>query len=402
MDKLDLVSYIPAAFRSFPAYLQQHIHHARNPWSFFEYYQNAPDSIHTIMPLFWTSLTLTYVLGLVTGNVSQIDRQWTFLPIAYSLHFVLYPLFNNNGEAFLHNLPRLCLMWSLMVVWGVRLTAHTARRGLYNFFDEDYRWQIWRDQLPTWLFQLFHLGFIAIAQSLLLAAMSLPYQNVLLTPRPTQSSSALGLPYGLGATDVILTVLTLLTIYTQFMADNQQYHFQTYKQHVKKSQSQDDINVNIPRNVTTYKQGPFDITWTPKDAQRGFITKGLWAWSRHPNFACEMTFWALQGLFPLLSASFGSVGAGLTVGEKRGMVLPSPIIPAIAYSCLFIASTWFTESITAPKYPAYKSYQALVGQFAPQVTVFKGIISLLLGTRTRLAEELGWVGSRDVKGKKVQ
>jgi steroid 5-alpha reductase family enzyme len=162
--------------------------------------------------------------------------------------------------------------------------------------------------------------------------MSLPYQNVLLTPRPAQSSSTLGLPYGLGATDVILTVLTLLTIYTQFMADNQQYHFQTYKQHVKKSQSQDDINVNIPRNVTTYKQGPFDITWTPKDAQRGFITKGLWAWSRHPNFACEMTFWALQGLFPLLSASFGSVGAGLTVGEKRGMVLPSPIIPAIAVS----------------------------------------------------------------------
>lgn len=54
------------------------------------------------------------------------------------------------------------------------------------------------------------------------------------------------------------------------------------------------------------------------------------------------------------------------------------------------------------QYPAYKSYQALVGQFAPQVTVFKGIISLLLGTRTRLAEELGWVGSRDVKGKKVQ
>jgi hypothetical protein len=162
--------------------------------------------------------------------------------------------------------------------------------------------------------------------------MSLPYQNVLLTPRPAQSSSTLGLPYGLDATDVILTVLTLLTIYTQFMADNQQYHFQTYKQHVKKSQSQDDINVNIPRNVTTYKQGPFDITWTPKDAQRGFITKGLWAWSRHPNFACEMTFWALQGLFPLLSASSASGGAGLTVGDKRGMVLPSPIKPAIAVS----------------------------------------------------------------------
>jgi len=135
MEKL--VQYIPRSLQTFPTYLDHHIHHARNPWSFIEYYQNAPDSIHTIMPLFWTSITLTYFLGLVTGNVSQIgesnrssrfepslmtslncssDRQWTFLPIAYSLHFVLYPLFNNiNGDELMHNLPRLCLMWSLMV-----------------------------------------------------------------------------------------------------------------------------------------------------------------------------------------------------------------------------------------------------------------------------------------------
>jgi hypothetical protein len=72
MEKL--IQYIPRSLQTLPTYLDHHIHHARNPWSFIEYYQNAPDSIHTIMPLFWTSITLTYFLGLVTGNVSQIGE----------------------------------------------------------------------------------------------------------------------------------------------------------------------------------------------------------------------------------------------------------------------------------------------------------------------------------------
>lgn len=39
---------------------------------------------------------------------------------------------------------------------------------------------------------------------------------------------------------------------------------------------------------------------TPEDAQRGFVTKGLWAWSRHPNFACEqVTWWILYAFVPL-------------------------------------------------------------------------------------------------------
>lgn len=72
MDKL--TPFIPAAFRSFPPYLTHHIQHAHNPWSFLEYYRNAPDSVHTIMPMFFTSMTLTYILGLATGNVSQIGE----------------------------------------------------------------------------------------------------------------------------------------------------------------------------------------------------------------------------------------------------------------------------------------------------------------------------------------
>ena len=40
---------------------------------------------------------------------------------------------------------------------------------------------------------------------------------------------------------------------------------------------------------------------------------------------------------------------------------------AIAYLILFQASTWFTEIISARKYPEYKEYQARVGKFLPKI-----------------------------------
>lgn len=39
----------------------------------------------------------------------------------------------------------------------------------------------------------------------------------------------------------------------------------------------------------------------------------------------------------------------------------------IAYMCLFQASTWFTELISAKKYPEYKEYQNRVGKFYPKL-----------------------------------
>jgi len=38
----------------------------------------------------------------------------------------------------------------------------------------------------------------------------------------------------------------------------------------------------------------------------------------------------------------------------------------MAYLMLFQASTWFTELITARKYPEYKEYQQRVGKFLPK------------------------------------
>lgn len=43
------------------------------------------------------STTVTYILSLITGNVSQVDRVWTFLPVIYSLYYAFLPFWPNNA-----------------------------------------------------------------------------------------------------------------------------------------------------------------------------------------------------------------------------------------------------------------------------------------------------------------
>ena len=39
----------------------------------------------------------TYVLSLVTGNVSQVDRIWTFMPTLYTAYWALLPLWRHGS-----------------------------------------------------------------------------------------------------------------------------------------------------------------------------------------------------------------------------------------------------------------------------------------------------------------
>lgn len=80
---------------------------------------------------------------------------------------------------------------------------------------------------------------------------------------------------------------------------------------------------------------------------------GLWSYSRHPNFAAEQAIWVVLYQWScFVSDSFYSWTA----------------IGAASYLILFQASTWFTELISAQKYPEYKEYQQRVGKFVPKLT----------------------------------
>jgi hypothetical protein len=71
-------------------------------------------------------------------------------------------------------------------------------------------------------------------------------------------------------------------------------------------------------------------------------------------------------------------------------------VGAVSYLLLFQGSTWFTELITARKYPDYQEYQQRVGKFMPRFN--SSLPADFSEQRTQLENESKI--SKDAKGKK--
>ncbi|KAL1746940.1 hypothetical protein HDZ31DRAFT_33117 [Schizophyllum fasciatum] len=338
----------------------------------------------------------TYVASILTANVSQVDRLWTFLPTIYTAYFALLPLLPRVQPFFLcpyvpkeldvpdELSPRALLMLGLVVIWMIRLSYNTWRRGLFNLKDEDYRWAIVRGKVPAWLFQLMNLVFVACIQNVLLLVLAVP----------TAIASVHQPRAPLTTTDYGLAALALIDLALEFTADNQQYAFQTYKRaFFAREQGRAPVLAYYPA-----QQWPgARLAWTPADARRGFVTRGLWAYVRHPNFACEQAFWWLITLFPVLPPQAGEplltwksiihAPTPFVMGRRLW-----PLMPAAALSLLFYSSTVLTEAISASKYPeAYKAYQARVGMFKVYHTFFQGLELARAGPRKKAEiERLVW------------
>jgi steroid 5-alpha reductase family enzyme len=125
--------------------------------------------------------------------------------------------------------------------------------------------------------------------------------------------------------DVLISIAMLVFIITESIADNQQYNFQRTKY--------DLINSN--KKLTG-------------DFKKGFLTKGLWSISRHPNFISEQLIWVTFYLFSISST---------------GIYFNWSIIGCILLIILFYNSSNYTESISEKKYPDYKNYQKSVPMF---------------------------------------
>ncbi|KAL6307581.1 DUF1295-domain-containing protein [Sparassis latifolia] len=322
---------------------------------------------------------VAYVLSVITGNVSQVDRIWTFMPTIYTAYFALLPLWSHvsplplwpykpevlDSHVAVNYSPRALLMFALVFIWMSRLSYNTWRRGLFNLHDEDYRWAIVRKNVPSrFLFEIFNLVFIAAMQNVILFLLGLP-THIAAFQQPTELSTS----------DYVLGSLALLDLALEFVADNQQYSFQTFKH-----------NGVLEKNDWPGAR----IQWTEEDVKRGFITRGLWAWSRHPNFFFEQTFWAIITLFPLLAPEPPS----LPTLPITSMAPLWPLTPAFVLCSLFISSTSFTESISSPKYPAYRAYQRRVAMFVPFLTPVWGLLLKVRGKKEEVDELLFGKGKK--------
>jgi steroid 5-alpha reductase family enzyme len=252
----------------------------------------------------------------VNRNYSQVDRFWSLLPTFYIAHFDLW--------ARLTGVPSQRIDAALLfsTVWSIRLTYNYWRKGGYEIGSEDYRWPIVRRQVPKIAFHILNWTFISFMQSILLFLIAAPAYGLLLaTQFEPELSSA----------DLAFTAVELGLILTEWFADQQQWNFHAAKDEYK----------STGKVLPGYKQADLD---------RGFLTSGLWGYSRHPNFACEQSIWFF--LYQWSCFASKNLYSWLAVG-------PTFLI------MLFQGSTWLTELITSGKYPEYRDYQRSVGMFVP-------------------------------------
>lgn len=128
-------------------------------------------------------------------------------------------------------------------------------------------------------------------------------------------------------------------------------------------------------------KSPRQVEVDEGNLKRGFVTSGLWAYSRHPNFLAEQTTFWLLSLFTLRATVpevvFEKIWSSLraSIDLKQSVYIVDALkaaaphllnyswIAGISMSTLFFCSTILTESISAGKYPKYREYQRRVGMF---------------------------------------
>jgi steroid 5-alpha reductase family enzyme len=256
---------------------------------------------------------LCFVLGELSGNISQVDKLWSLLPPIYAWLLTVKAGYE----------PRMVLMSVVATIWGIRLTFNFARHGGYSWKfwsgNEDYRWAHVR-QMPFMEHRLvwtaFHLGFICIYQNILLMALALPIALAADAPRP------------LGIFDWLLATAYLGFVLFETIADEQQQKFQNEKKRRLKAGEAVD-----------------------GDYARGFITSGLWSRSRHPNYFAEQSLWILFFLF-----SVAATGR-----------LNWTVAGCIMLMLIFQGSSKLGEKVQNHKYPDYPEYQRHTPRFLPRL-----------------------------------
>jgi steroid 5-alpha reductase family enzyme len=267
----------------------------------------------TFIAIMLITALVCFLVGEITRNYSQVDKLWSIMPVIYgSVAYMAFPS------------PRLLIMSILIFIWGFRLSFNFYRKGGYNIIpwkgEEDYRWKIMQ-QHPKLRgrirFGLFNLLFISFYQHLLILLFSTP----LLIVAKYQNSQ-------LSIVDVIATILFLLFVTIESIADNQQYMFQKLKR----------------ESITSSETFSESI-------KKGFISEGLWKFVRHPNYISEQATWLSFYLFGVAAS-----------GDLINWTLIGPVLLIL----LFLGSTGFTESISSNKYSEYSMYKKAVPKYIPR------------------------------------
>ena len=187
---------------------------------------------------------IIYIFGRAFRNSSFYDPYWSLAPIAISIYWTLTSPVNFGWHQF--------TILSLVCLWGLRLTWHWAS-GWRGLSHEDWRYSDLRQKTGRWFWLVAILGIDLMPTLVVfLGCLSL--------------YPALTSDHTFGALDVAAIIVIAAAIIIESVADEQ------LKQFLKGEHEPGEI-----------------------------MESGLWAYSRHPNYLGEITFWWGLYLFALAS-----------------------------------------------------------------------------------------------------
>ena len=269
----------------------------------FTYYFGTPlndlswEALHKILWIGSIAASYCFIVGEITKNNSQVDKLWSLIPLVYVWVVADYGDYS----------PRLILMGILVTLWGLRLTYNFSRHGAFTikFWEgkEDYRWEILRKKSefqPKWKWTLFNLFFICGYQMALILLFTLPVIIAL------QFNDV-----PLGIVDYVAASLMFFFIIYEAIADQQHWNYQREKWK----------RIHLGEKL----EG---------DYKKGFLDKGLWKYSRHPNYFAEQSIWICFYFF-----SVAASGEWLNWSISGGLLL----------LLLFQGSSDFSEEISEKK-----------------------------------------------------
>jgi steroid 5-alpha reductase family enzyme len=198
-----------------------------------------------------------FLFSVIARNSSMYDPYWSVAPVPIALFWLLQPSSNGFGN------PRHVLIFVLVCLWALRLTANWASqwRGLGH---EDWRYRDIKRQTGGFYWPASFLGIHLMPTILVFGGCLALWPT--LRDRDTQ----------LTWLDVLAALVTLTAIIIEATADRQMRGFR--------------------RSVT---------------AKRDAMPRGLWSYSRHPNYFGEVLFWWGLYLFvPLAYPDFRLVVIG--------------------------------------------------------------------------------------------
>ena len=235
-----------------------------------------------------------FAVSVVADNTSVYDPYWSVAPVAIAPWIALQP--GASGAP----LARQALVLFLVTLWGLRLTYNWAR-GFTGLAHEDWRYvdirrTTGRAYWPASLFGLHLMPTVMVY----LGCLSL--YPALTSPRP------------IGLLDAVAAVVTLGAVAIELVADEQLRAFR-------------------------------------RERRAGeILARGLWAFSRHPNYFGEVSFWWGLLLFAL-AADPGAWWAG---------------VGAAAITCLFVfASIPLLDRRSVARRPAYADHMKRVSALVP-------------------------------------